>query len=196
MGAQPKVYWYLSRASGLVAFVMLWVSMASGLIITNKMARIWPGAFTAFDLHQYTSLLGLGFIGFHMLMLLGDQYIPYSLVQLLVPFASTDYRQVWVGLGQIGFYLTLLVTFTFYVRKQLGNHAWHAIHYLSYLVFALALLHGVTSGTDSGNGWVSLLYWLGGISMLVLTIHRMMINGRTAATPASTVQQPGVRRPS
>src|SRR5438067_443704 len=64
-GADAKVYWYLSRASAFTAFILLWVSMASGLIISNKVARIWPGAFTAFDLHQYTSLLGLGFAAFH-----------------------------------------------------------------------------------------------------------------------------------
>ena len=34
-------------------------------------------------------------------------------------------------LGQIGFYLSVPVTFTFYVRKQIGNHLWHGIHYLS-----------------------------------------------------------------
>ena len=71
MGADPKFYWYLSRASAMVAYGLLWVSMASGLI-TNKMARIWPGAFTAFDLHQFTSLLGLGFAAFHALILLGN----------------------------------------------------------------------------------------------------------------------------
>ena len=103
-GRRPsrRSLWYLSRASGLVAFVLLWVSMASGLIITNKMARIWPGAFTAFDLHQYTSLLGLGFIVFHTWCCWATIISASSLVQLLVPFAGGDYRPIWVGLGQIG----------------------------------------------------------------------------------------------
>src|SRR5438105_3328161 len=98
LGTEPKAYWYLSRASGLTAFVLLWISMASGLVISNKMARIWPGAFTAFDLHQFTSLLGLGFIGLHVLTLLGDHYIGYNLAQVLVPFADAPYRPVWVAL--------------------------------------------------------------------------------------------------
>src|SRR5690349_18433380 len=42
-GTEPKAYWYLSRASGLVAFGLLWASMALGLAITNKLARAWPG---------------------------------------------------------------------------------------------------------------------------------------------------------
>src|SRR5438067_11731000 len=96
VGADAKVFWYLSRASAFTALVLLWISMATGLLISNKMARIWPGAFTAFDLHQFTSLLGLGFAVFHVLVLLGEHYIGLSLFQLLVPFASTPYRPLWV----------------------------------------------------------------------------------------------------
>jgi predicted ferric reductase len=180
VGTEPKAAWYLSRASAFVAFALLWVSMVSGLIITNKMARVWPGVFTAFDLHQYTSLLGLGFATFHALVLLGDQYITYNLAQLLVPFASGDYRPLWVGLGQVALYISILVTFTFYIRKQIGNWAWHVIHLLSYAMFALALLHGMFSGTDSGNAWVSALYWAGGFSLLFLTIYRVLITRATA----------------
>src|SRR5437868_3897044 len=103
-------YWYLSRTSALVAFTLLWASMALGVSITNKLARRWPGAPTAFDLHQYTSLLGWAFAIFHVLILLGDNYIGYTPFQLLLPFASTGYEQVWVGLGQIAFYLMIPVT--------------------------------------------------------------------------------------
>src|ERR1700741_2746129 len=57
LGPSPKGYWYLSRASGVVAYALLWYSMALGLLITNKLARIWPGGVSAFDLHQHVSLL-------------------------------------------------------------------------------------------------------------------------------------------
>jgi len=137
VGADPKFYWYLSRASAMVAFGLLWVSMSSGLIITNKMARIWPGAFTAFDLHQFTSLLGLGFAAFHALILLGNAFVPYSLVQVVVPFGNDAYRQKAVGIGQVAIYLSALVSIAFYVRKRIGNKAWRVIHVFSYGVFAL-----------------------------------------------------------
>jgi predicted ferric reductase len=172
VGADPKFYWYLSRASAMVAFGLLWVSMASGLIITNKMARIWPGAFTAFDLHQFTSLLGLGFAAFHGLILLGNAYVPYSIVQIVVPFGNDAYRQLWVGIGQVALYLSALVSFTFYVRKKIGSKAWHVIHFLSYGLFALSLLHGVFAGTDSGNTWISEMYWFSAVSLALLTVYR------------------------
>jgi predicted ferric reductase len=181
-GTEPTVYWYLSRASGFVAFALFWLSMASGLIIPNKMARVWPGVFTAFDLHQYTSLLALGFTMFHVLVLLGNQYVPYNLVQLFVPFVDAPYRPLWIALGQVGLYLTMLVSFTFYIRKQMGNRLWHIIHFLSYPLFAIALLHGLFSGTDSGNIWVLGMYWGGAASLLALTVHRFTMT--KAATTA------------
>src|SRR3954469_4743540 len=74
LGPEPKAYWYLSRSSAVVAYVLLWLSMATGLTITNKLAQIWHGGPTAFDLHKYASLLGLGFALFHGLILMGDHY--------------------------------------------------------------------------------------------------------------------------
>src|SRR5512135_3006609 len=121
LGSEPKAYWYLSRASALVAYTLVWMSMATGLIITNKLARLWPGGPIAFDLHQFTSLIGLAFAFFHALILMGDKYINYDLAQVLVPFNSTGYKPVWVGLGQIGFYLLAIVGLSFYMRKRLGN---------------------------------------------------------------------------
>ena len=173
-GVQPKVFWYISRSSAFVAFVLLWASMAFGLGISNRLGRVWPGAPASFELHQLTGLLGLGFALVHALALLGDHYIGYSLDQVLVPFASSAYRPLWVGFGQIALYGTILVGLTFYVRKYIGQRAWRVIHFLSYAVFALALLHGITSGTDSGEPWAVWIYWISAGTLLFLTIYRVL----------------------
>ena len=175
LGSEPKAYWYLSRASAMVAYSLLWLSMASGLIITNKLARLWPGGPIAFDLHQFASLLGLAFALFHALILMGDKYINYTLAQVLVPFNSTGYEPVWVGLGQIGFYLLAIVGLSFYVRKRLGNRSWRLIHYLSFLTFALALLHGIFAGTDSPVLAIQIFYWATGAALLFLLIYRILV---------------------
>src|SRR5919202_280414 len=116
--------WYLSRASAFAAYVLLWWSMILGLSITNRLARAWPGGPAAADLHEHASLLGLGFGLLHALVLLGDQFIGYTLSQIVIPFASAGYRTLWVGLGQIGLYLMALITFSFYVRRWIGARAW------------------------------------------------------------------------
>jgi len=182
--ATPRGYWYLSRASALVAYGMLWMSMVLGLLMTNKMARVWPGGPTAFDLHEHTSLLGLGFALFHVLVLLGDHYINYSAGDLLVPFASANYRPFWVGLGQIGIYLLAALIVSFPLRRRIGTRTWRAIHFISFAVFALALGHGFFSGTDSLDGWARGMYLFTGGSVLFLTIYRALV--RQAAPRKAT----------
>jgi predicted ferric reductase len=118
-GSAPQVFWFLSRSSALVAYSLLWLSMALGLLITNKLARLWPGGPVAFDLHQFTSLLGLAIALFHGLILMGDQYIKFDLARVFIPFSNPDYRPLWVGLGQVGFYLLAIVALSFYIRRQI-----------------------------------------------------------------------------
>jgi predicted ferric reductase len=173
-GEAPKAYWYMSRASAFVAFGLLWASTALGALITNRMARIWPGGPTAFDLHQYTSLLGLAVGLFHALILTGDRYIDYTLAQVLMPFASVNYKPVWVGLGQLAFYALIVVSASFYLRKSLGARLWRLVHILSFVGFVGALAHGVWSGTDSAATWAQGLYWFAGSSVLFLTAYRTL----------------------
>jgi predicted ferric reductase len=188
LGQSPKVYWYLSRGSALVSFALLWLSMAIGLTISNRLARLWPGGPAAFDLHQYTSLLGLAFALFHALILLGDKYMSYELQQILVPFASAGYRPIWVGLGQLGIYIWAVVAFSFYVRAKTGTRAWRIIHFASFAAFALALVHGLTSGTDSSAVWAGRMYFYAGASLLFLICYRVLSNPRLPFVKLMTKQ--------
>jgi predicted ferric reductase len=173
-GSAPQAFWFLSRSSAAVAYTLLWLSMASGLMISNKMAWLWPGGPVAFDLHQYTSLLGLALAVFHALILMGDRYIHFGLQQVFVPFSSVEYRPVWVGLGQVAFYMMAVVALSFYVRRRIGNRSWRLIHYLSFVTYLLALGHGIFSGTDSGTAWASYMYWTSGGVFLFLLIYRVL----------------------
>lgn len=183
-GDAPMAFWFLSRASGFVAFGLLWLSTAFGLLMTSRLARAWPGHLVAFEAHQFVSLLALAFALFHALILLGDRYIGYTLQQVLTPFGSQTYRPLEVGLGQTGFYLAALVTFTFYIRQRISQRAWRLIHYLSFAVFLMTLWHGVSSGSDSGEVWARILYWSAGGSVLFLTIYRIL-SARVKIEPAS-----------
>ena len=157
-GPSPRAYWYLSRASAVVAYILLWLSMAFGVAITNRLARLWPGDPTAYDIHQHASLLGLAVALFHGLILVGDQYTHFGLVQVLLPFTTASYRPLWVGLGQVALYTLAIVDLSFYIRRRLGRRGWRLIHFPSYAVFALGLIHGVLSGTDAGTAWAQLMY--------------------------------------
>ena len=173
-GTEPKAYWYLSRATAFVSLSLLWISMALGMGITNKMARLWPGAPAAFAIHEYVSLLGLAFAMFHALVILGDKYINFTLLQLLTPFSTTDYKPTWVGLGQVGFYTWALVALSFYIRTVIGQKTWRWLHYLSFGMYFLGLFHGIFSGTDSNAAWAQQYYWFSGASLLFMFFVRVL----------------------
>ncbi len=191
VGNEPKVYWYLSRAAGLVAYLLLWLSVALGLTITNRLVRVWPGGPTALDLHQFSSLLALGFAVFHGLILLGDRYMNYSLAQLALPFGDSDYRPFWVGLGQLSFYLAVLITFSFNVRRLIGLRAWRWLHYASFALYAMVTAHGLGAGTDSTTPPVLVLYISTGATTIFLTLLRVLLALPLGRSEAPRVSEPG-----
>jgi len=184
-GGSPKVYWYLSRATAFISLSLLWISTALGLSMTNKMARLWPSAPAAFAIHEFVSLLGLAFALFHGIVLLGDHYIHFTVAQILVPFSTVDYRPTWVGIGQLGFYLWVIVASSFYIRQAIGQKTWRVIHYLSFVMYIMGLLHGLFSGTDSVAGWAQWYYWVSGASLLFLLVYRITNTVTEKLTPSA-----------
>jgi len=173
-GSDPKYYWYLARGSAFAAYLLLWLSMILGVGITNKLAALWPGLPPTIDLHQYSSILGLVFAAFHGLILLGDHYINFKLVQIFIPFSTTSYKPLQVGLGQLSFYLWILLVVSFYLRKKIGSKSWRVIHYFSFSIFAFSLFHGVMSGSDAKTLWAQGIYWSTGLILLLMVFHRLI----------------------
>ncbi len=175
-GNSPKAFWFLSRASSFIALSLLWLSMALGLTMTNKMARVWPGVPASFAIHEYVSLLGIGFSIFHAFILLGDEYIAFTVKNVLIPFSTVEYRPIYVGIGQTAFYVWLIVALSFYIKARIGQKAWRWVHYLSFAIYVAAIYHGITSGTDTKEVWAQNYYWISGTSLLFLFFHRITVS--------------------
>ncbi|MBI4671335.1 MAG: ferric reductase-like transmembrane domain-containing protein [Chloroflexi bacterium] len=180
LGSEPKAFWYLARTTGVVAYLLLWLTIVYGLVVSNKMARLWNGGPTAVELHQFITWLAVAFGLFHALILMGDKYIKSNLTQIATPFAYAGYEPFWVGLGQVAFYLTLIVAASVYVRKWMGYRAWRTLHYLSFVIYFLLTLHGFFSGTDTKASPVLAMYTLTSVVAYFLLIVRILNAVRTA----------------
>jgi predicted ferric reductase len=178
LSAQPKAYWYLARTAGVVAYVLLWASVALGVAIKNKMAQVWPGGPRAVDLHQFASLFALTVAVFHALILLGDRYANYSIAQILIPFAIPGRLSPWFGVGQLAFYVMLPVAFSFYARRFIGFKVWRLIHYASFVVYLFVTVHSLWSGTDATTPAMLGLYALTILATYFLTVYRILVSVR------------------
>lgn len=162
--------WYATRAAGLAGYMLLWLSTLWGLAVATKIFDpVLHRAFT-FDAHEFLSLLAIGFIAVHVGVLLFDSYLPFSLADILVPFLSS-FRMLWVGIGIIGMYLTLLVTITFYLRTKIGYKAFRAIHLSSFLAYAAVTVHSIFSGTDTGLVSTRLVYAATALVIAALSVQ-------------------------
>jgi predicted ferric reductase len=182
-----QVWWYVTRAAGLTGYFLIWLSMIWGFAIPSKIFQpLLEGTFS-YDFHEHVSLLGLGFVVLHVVVLLFDKYLPFNLIQIMIPFTDS-YRPLWVGIGIISFYLLLLVTGTFYLRSQIGARAFRSIHLLSLVGYVGATLHGLFAGTDSALPMTRFLYAGTFLTVIFFTVYwlAMRLLGReTKPLPAT-----------
>jgi sulfoxide reductase heme-binding subunit YedZ len=173
--AQPSshFFWYLSRVSALISYLLLFVTLALGLgLKTRSLDRVLD-RWRALDLHKFTALLATGLIFLHIFALLGDGYFHYTLSQLLVPGLS-PYRSAWVALGILGTYATIVVVVSSYLRSRIGEKVWQALHALYLFIFLAIFAHSLMSGTDTGQPWAQWLYISTGVVLVFLMLWRWL----------------------
>ena len=142
-----KHFWYLSRASGVIAYTLFWSAVVFGLLLSTRLGKHFNAA-RVFALHQYLSLIAVGFAAFHAGILLADNFLNLNLWQILLPFGFQTER-VGVALGQLGFWLLFICAFSFYIKKYIGQSAWRWLHFLTFMAYMFISIHVFMVGSDS-----------------------------------------------
>lgn len=170
VSSNPAI-WYAARASGVAAYVVLSLVVMFGLTLGGKAQnRRWP-RFSVEDIHRFGGLLVGSLIGVHVLAIAADAFLPFSLLQLLVPFTST-YRPLWTGLGIAAAEILLALAITNHYRKRLNYGFWRKAHYLNFAVWGFASAHGLMAGTDRGAVWLAILYGVAVAGVVMLLVWR------------------------
>lgn len=166
LGSNPL--WYLTRGSGVVAFLLLTGSFALGLAATKRglASRGWP-RFATQLLHRNVSLLALAFLVVHIITTLADTFVTVGWWAWIVPGAS-GYRTAWVALGTLSFDLIVVLIVTSLLRDRMSARTWRAVHWAAYAAWPLAFLHFLETGTDAGHGGWGLYLAVG--CLLVLAV--------------------------
>lgn len=173
LALNARMPWYLSRASGTVAYLLLAGSTVWGLLLSSKLVKDVVPAVLSLAMHNALAWLAISLTAVHGLALLFDSYFTFTPANLVIPFVG-PYRPGWVGLGIVGLYLMLVTSLSFYVRRGIGQKRWRQLHFLTFGAFVLVTLHGMMAGTDSGNPGMQAVYWGSGLLVLFLTNYRIV----------------------
>jgi sulfoxide reductase heme-binding subunit YedZ len=186
-------WWLASRASGIVALVLIALSVAIGLTMAAKAVPSPSTRRLLIAIHEHAALAAMVAIAVHGITLLGDSFLNPGLVGIAVPFVI-DHEPVFTGLGIIGGYLAAILGLTFYIRRRIGTKRWRNLHRLTPVVYVLGVVHAVGSGTDAGQTWMVALLVATGAPILYLGIMRALPPERPAAiAPARTVSASAAR---
>lgn len=169
-----KTYWYLTRASGGVALILLTLTIVIGIAAVGRaQSRRWP-RFAVDAQHRSASLLAFVFLIVHIVTAVLDSYAPISLPDAFIPFVGA-YRPVWLGLGATAFDLLLAVAVTSLVRGRLGHRSWRAVHWLVYAAWPVAVVHGLGTGSDVRQGWMTLVFLGCGAAVAAAVLVRIVV---------------------
>jgi sulfoxide reductase heme-binding subunit YedZ len=153
--AGPSALWYLTRATGAVTLVLLTLTVALGIANSSRaQTQHWP-RFVVEGLHRNVSLLAIAVLVVHILTTVLDPFAAISLLNSIIPFTG-NYRPIWLGLGTLASDLLVALALTSIIRRRLGQRTWRATHWLAYLCWPVAVLHGLGTGSDA-RSWLGVL---------------------------------------
>ena len=156
--------WDWIRLLGFLSYYFFTISFIFGII--RKSSWLMKHKNLMFQLHTIAGWLGLFTLIGHMLILLVDQYMTFTIFEILIPFV-TDYHTFGTSLGIVAFYLFTITLYTSDVLiMKMKFPVWKKIHFIVFPAWIFSLAHGLLVGTDSANPFVLSLY----ISSLLVVI--------------------------
>ncbi len=180
--------WYLTRASGIVATVLLLASLAWGLLFSARETgkRLRPAWWL--DLHNWLGGAALVFTGIHLVTAFADSDLQIGWTAIFVPGAA-DYDATAFTWGVLAFYGLAIVVLTSWPKKLFRRRAWRMVHLLSVPATVLACVHAYQLGSDADTPAFRVLLPVlaaGVVYPLVLRLWGVALGrSRNAPTPAT-----------
>jgi methionine sulfoxide reductase heme-binding subunit len=166
------LWWLASRSMGVVAMVLVSLSVALGLAMSGRIVR-GPGVAARLKtVHEALALSGLMAIVVHGLLLLPDPFLHPGLAGMTIPFALPA-RRAGVAAGVVAGWLAAIITLSFYVRSWIGTRAWRRLHRWTFAVYLLGLTHTIAAGTDAGAAWLLALLTISALPVVAAGAYRV-----------------------
>lgn len=182
-----QFWWFLSRASGIVAWGLLCATIVWGILLSTRLMRQVDRPAWLLDLHKWFAALSIAGVAIHLAALVADSYVEFGWRELAVPMAST-WQPGAVAWGIIATYFLIAIQLTSLLLKKLPRRFWYLVHLTSYVMFAMTSIHAFAAGTDASND----LFLIFGVMLITLVIASTVIRVLYAKRPAKPER--GARR--
>ena len=150
LALHPQLWWYLTRAAGITAWLTSLGSLLAGLALATRALGGRPKGPWLLDLHRGLAGTTMAFLALHVSALVADSYVHFGAADVLVPFAS-GWKPAAVAAGVVAMWLLVAVEATSLAMRRLPKRVWRAIHLSSHGAAVAATVHAFTAGTDAGN---------------------------------------------
>jgi sulfoxide reductase heme-binding subunit YedZ len=176
--------WYLTRALAVSAYVGLTLSVILGMLRSIARTARESISWVVDELHQVVATLSGLLVAGHLVTLKLDPYLPFSVTNLLLP-VDEPYRPLAVVLGVFALYAMAVALVSSWLRRHMPYRSWRALHYVSFVAFALVTAHGWLAGSDAGEPWMHGFYVGASMAVGFLVLMRLFTRAPSASKQVS-----------
>ncbi len=184
--------WYM----GVITLVSLSITIMIGLVATDRLVLSIRQRVLLQSAHRTTGVIAVAALFLHVWTKVVEKHV--SLVDAFIPFLYPGNNKIWVGFGTLSGLTMILVMWSGIARSRFIGRGkpwmWRSIHAVAYLIWPLALLHGLSAGRPAAT-WVTVSYVICVLGVLVGLAVRLSVslNRRKdfASTAASGVKPVG-----
>lgn len=176
--------WYIIRGAGFAAFALMFLLMISGIGHVTGLTYRFIEPIKAWAIHKAMAFALVAAILIHVIFLLFDHYVNFSIVQLFVPFLNhysngttlfgLHLNSLGVGFGVIAMYLVFIIVLSSLGYIDTKKGLWKFLHYFSYIAVYLVFIHALYNGSDLKYGTFRAFFILMMVIMTLAVIGRLM----------------------
>jgi hypothetical protein len=169
-------YMYSEFYMGVLTLVALSITIMVGLVSTDRLVLSIRQRVLLQSAHRTTGLIAITSLVIHVWTKIAESHI--TVIDIFIPFLSQGNR-LYVGFGTLSGWIMVLVMWTGIARSRFIGRGkpwmWRAIHSISYLMWPIALMHGLSAGRPA-KAWVIVSYIVCILAVLVGLAVRLSVS--------------------
>jgi len=166
-----EVWWYATRAAGLMTWSTATASVIIGILLMVPAVRSRCGPWFD-DLHRFLSSVSMIFLTTHVGALWLNSAAGFGWRDILVP-GQSSWQPEAAAWGVVAAWALVAIHLTSLTRDKISEFVWRSIHVLAVLTVGAGTYHAWLGGTDVHSPLTWVIAGLGSILVIALVTFRL-----------------------